>query len=164
MQCQLVRPFFVCCLFFLVIGCGGDEFEKLPLYPASGSVTLDGKPFGPVSIRFEPEAEGGRGFVADVDESGTFNTVTTYTVGDGAPVGAYKVTLFSSMGASKPFPSKYERKESTPLKVMVSDITGEGANSMTIQLDSKAGNATTNTTTGHFTPEEMERFKAGGDY
>ena len=149
--------FFVPVLF---AGCGGDGFEKLPLYPASGTVEMDGKPFGPVSLRFEPQEQGGRGFVATVDATGKIDAVTTYKVGDGAPVGTYKVTVFSSMGASKPFPAKYESAKSTPLKVIIADITGEGANAMTIQLDSKAGPASKDSTFGHFTPEQLDTAAA----
>lgn len=147
---------------FVFVGCfGGDGIEKLPLYPASGTVQMDGKPFGPVSLRFEPEKQGGRGFVATVDATGKINAVTTYKVGDGAPVGTYKVTVFSSMGASKPFPAKYESAKSTPLKVIIADITGEGANAMDIQLDSKAGAASKNSTMGHFSPEQLDAAAAG---
>lgn len=146
-------------LFFA--GCGGDGIEKLPLYSASGTVQMDGKPFGPVSLRFEPETAGGRGFVATVDATGKIDAVTTYKVGDGAPVGTYKVTVFSSMGASKQFPAKYESAKSTPLKVIIADITGEGANAMDIQLDSKAGPASENSTMGHFSPEQLDAAAAG---
>ena len=107
----------------LLAGCGGGGIEKLPLYPASGTLQMDGKPFGPVSLRFEPETPGGRGFVASVDAAGKINAVTTYKVGDGAPVGTYKVTVFSSMGASKQFPAKYENAKSTPLKVIIADTS-----------------------------------------
>ena len=146
----------------LFAGCGsGDGIEKLPLYPASGTVQMDGEPFGPVSLRFEPEKAGGRGFVGTVDDSGKISAVTTYKVGDGAPVGTYKVTVFSSMGASKQFPAKYESAKSTPLKVIIADITGEGANAMDIQLDSSAGPASQDSTMGHFTPEQLETAAAG---
>lgn len=144
----------------LLTGCGGGGVEKLPLYPAGGTVQMDGKAFGPVSLRFEPEEDGGRGFVATVDANGKINAVTTYKVGDGAPKGTYKVTVFSSMGASKPFPSKYENASTTPLKVIIADITGEGANAMDIQLDSKAGPASKNSTFGHFTPEQLDTAAA----
>ena len=91
----------ICSPLFL-LGCGaGDGIVKLPLYSATGTVKMDGEPFGPVSLRFEPVDEGGRGFVARVDEAGKINVVTTYEVGDGAPVGDYKVTVFSSMGSSR---------------------------------------------------------------
>jgi hypothetical protein len=145
----------------LFAGCGGGGIEKLPLYPASGTVQMDGKPFGPVSLRFEPETAGGRGFVATVDATGKIDAVTTYKVGDGAPVGTFKVTVFSSMGASKQFPAKYENAKTTPLKVIIADITGEGANAMDIQLDSKAGAASKLTPMGHFTPEQLDAASAG---
>ena len=145
----------------LLAGCGGGGIEKLPLYPARGTLQMDGKPFGPVSLRFEPETPGGRGFVASVDAAGKINAVTTYKVSDGAPVGTYKVTVFSSMGASKQFPAKYESAKSTPLKVIIADITGDGANAMDIQLDSKAGAPSKLSPTGHFTPEQLDAASAG---
>ena len=147
-------------LFFAGCG-GGDGIEKLPLYPASGAVQMDGKPFGPVSLRFEPETAGGRGFVASVDATGKIDAVTTYKVGDGAPVGTFKVTVFSSMGASKQFPAKYENAKTTPLKVIIADITGEGANAMDIQLDSKAGAPSKLSPMGHFTSEQLDAAAAG---
>jgi hypothetical protein len=147
-----------------LVGCSrGDGIEKVPVYPASGTVQMDGKPFGPVSLRFEPDKEGGRGFVATVDNTGKITTVTTYEVGDGAPVGTYKVTVFSSMGATKQFPAKYENAKTTPLKVIIADITGEGANAMDIQLDSKAGAPSKSSTMGHFTAEQLEAASAGVD-
>jgi hypothetical protein len=140
-------------------GCGGgDDVEKVSLYPASGTLKMDGEPFGPVLLRFEPEGEGARGFVGQVDQNGNIGSVTTYRTGDGAPVGTYTVTVFSSVGGSKPFPAIYESKKSSPLKVLIADITGDGANAMDIQLDAKAGKASTNSTTGHLT---MEQFNAG---
>lgn len=157
----VVQGFVLMCLPLFFAGCfGGDGIEKLPVYPAGGTVQMDGKPFGPVSLRFEPE-EGSRGFVATVDNGGKITSVTTYKVGDGAPVGTYKVTVFSSMGATKQFPAKYENAKTTPLKVIIADITGEGANAMDIQLDSKAGPASKNSPTGHFSPEQMEAASAG---
>ncbi len=158
----MARGFISFCVPLLLAGCfRGDGIERVPLYPASGTVQMDGKPFGPVSLRFEPEGEGGRGFVATVDASGKITGVTTYKVGDGAPVGTFKVTVFSSMGASKPFPAKYENAKTTPLKVIIADITGEGANAMDIQLDSKAGAPSKNSPTGHFSPEQMDAASAG---
>ena len=140
-------------------GGGGDDIEKLPLYPASGTVKMDGEPLGPVTLRFDPPAdvEGqSRGFVADADENGKFDFVTTYEMGDGAPAGTYTVTVFSSVGgASKPFPALYESNTRSPLKVVISDITGEGANSLNIELDSSAGAPSDNPTTGHLTEEQF---------
>lgn len=166
-NCKVASRVFLATFSVFFAGCGGDasNFEKLPLYPASGTVTMDGKPYGPVSLRFEPEGglgEGTRGFVAMVDGGGSFDKVTTYESGDGAPVGTYLVTVFSSGGVSDPFPAIYEDAKKTPLKVIVSDITGDGANGMTIQLDSKAGGGDGgNSTTGHFDFQTMQAMEAG---
>lgn len=147
-------------------GCGGGEGDivKVPLYPASGTVKLDGKPFGPVSLRLVPEETGARSFVCQVDDQGNINTVTTYETGDGAPAGTYKVTVFSSGGTGKKFPSIYEDENSTPLKVIIADIQGVGANAMDIQLDSKAGGGKTgDSTMGHFDSETMDAARAGAN-
>lgn len=149
---------------FAGCGGGGADIEKVPLYPAGGTVKLDGEPFGPVSLRLVPEESGARSFVAQVDDQGNINTVTTYEIGDGAPAGTYKVTVFSSGGTGKKFPTIYESENSTPLKVVIADIQGEGANAMDIQLDSKAGRGKAgDSTMGHFDSETMEAAKAGAN-
>ena len=65
------------------------------------------------------------------------------------------------MGASKQFPAKYENAKTTPLKVIIADITGEGANAMDIQLDSKAGAPSKLSPMGHFTSEQLDAAAAG---
>ena len=71
-----------------VIGCGGDD--KLAVYPVSGTLTIDGEPFGPTSIRLNPQQKGGHSAVGQVDSSGNI-TFTTYKRGDGLPAGEYQV-------------------------------------------------------------------------
>lgn len=159
----------VCCSISLTVlfaGCGGGngDIEKVPLYPASGMVTMDGEPFGPVSLRFVPEEVGERSFIGKANDLGLIDTVTTYEIGDGAPAGTYKVTVFSSGGTGKEFPAVYESEKSTPLKVIIADVQGAGANNMDIQLDSKAGKGDSkNPTMGHFSAEQMDAAKAGTD-
>lgn len=134
------------------VGCGesSDEPARVQLFPASGNLTMDGKPFGPATLRFVPENSGteeapARGFVGVVDADGKV-TVTTYEGGDGAPSGTYKVTAFSSAGTAKPIPGIYESETRTPLKVLIADIAGEDANKFTIDLNSKASKPSKNAT------------------
>ena len=81
--------------------------------------------------------------------------VTTYELGDGAPGGSYKVTIFSSGGSNKKLPGIYENESTTTLKVLIAEVGGENANQLTIDLNSKAGRPSPNSTTGHLTAEEI---------
>ena len=80
---------------FLVVGCGGDG--RVPLFPANGSVQVDGKPAAGVVVRLVPaDALDDRDALqpfATTGDDGTF-ALGTYDKGDGAPAGRYKVTLF----------------------------------------------------------------------
>jgi hypothetical protein len=80
---------------FLTLGCGGDS--RVPLFPATGSVLVDGKPAGGVVVRLFPaDSVGDRDALqpfATTEENGGFS-LGTYDKGDGAPAGRYKVTLF----------------------------------------------------------------------
>lgn len=76
-------------------GCGGDG--RVPLFPATGRVLVDGQPAKGVQVRLRPFDRPG-----DIDalqpfattgEDGTFR-LGTYQDGDGAPAGRYKATLF----------------------------------------------------------------------
>lgn len=78
-----------------ILGCGGDG--RVPLFPATGSVVVDGKPAGGVVVRLVPagaldDRDALQPF-ATTEESGDFS-LGTYDKGDGAPAGRYKVTLF----------------------------------------------------------------------
>jgi hypothetical protein len=76
-------------------GCGDDG--RVPLYPASGQVRIDGRPESGVEIRLHPADDPG-----DIDslkpyattaEDGSFR-LGTHEEADGAPAGRYKLTLF----------------------------------------------------------------------
>lgn len=82
----------------LAFGCGGggDGVPKLPTIPVEGKLMVDGKPFGPVEIVLTPspadpktKKHSPRG---KASLEGAF-TLSTYKEGDGAPEGAYDVTL-----------------------------------------------------------------------
>lgn len=67
-------------------GCGGDK-NAVPAVPASGKVNYNGKPIEKGTIIFHPEK--GRSASGNI-ENGTFK-LSTYTDGDGAIPGKYKV-------------------------------------------------------------------------
>jgi len=77
-------------------GCGGDA-TRVPLYPASGRVMVDGAPARGVEVRLVPgnnlsSLDALRPF-AVTGEDGSF-VLGTYDKDDGAPEGQYKAILF----------------------------------------------------------------------
>jgi hypothetical protein len=79
----------------IACGCGGG---KVPVYPVSGQVLIDGKPAEGVMVRLEPQEppEAGQGHVpkpmAYTEADGKFQ-LTTYAPKDGAPAGRYRVAI-----------------------------------------------------------------------
>lgn len=79
-------------------GCGGAPKGQLPVYPASGKVTLDGKELEGAEITLIPQeaktvdgrAQRASGAVSNA--AGLFE-VATYRASDGAPAGIYRVTV-----------------------------------------------------------------------
>jgi hypothetical protein len=68
---------------------------RKPVYPVRGQVLCDGKPAAQAMVTFHPIEEGGSEAVHPVgyaDERGYF-TLTSYTTGDGAPAGEYRVAV-----------------------------------------------------------------------
>jgi hypothetical protein len=89
-------------LAFLVPSCGGRN----PVYPVHGRV-LDGrgKPAAGALVIFHPSGSDNPGTlnpVGRVDSAGDFR-LTTYTEGDGAPAGAYAVTITWPTPRKTPF-------------------------------------------------------------
>jgi hypothetical protein len=84
-------------MLLILAGCG--DGGRLPLYPATGTVLVDGRPARGVEVRLHPvdrvgDLDAPRPF-ASSGEDGGFR-LGTYLKGDGAPAGRYKVTLFWS--------------------------------------------------------------------
>ena len=79
-------------------GCGPSAPK---LYPASGTVTFEGKPVEGASVLFIPQA--GRPSMATTDASGKF-TVTTNGK-PGAPLGTYLVTVTKQSGGAAATPA-----------------------------------------------------------
>lgn len=86
-----------CCLG--LASCGGDRPPRLTVYPANGTVLLNGQPLANATLLFHSEfrLEGPDGKPAPVpgaysNAQGEF-VVSTYDPGDGLPEGEYRVTV-----------------------------------------------------------------------
>jgi len=71
-----------------VLGCGGGT----ELVKVAGKVTLDGKPLPGASVQFVPEAGTGTPANGVTGSDGSFR-LTTFSTGDGARTGTYKVVI-----------------------------------------------------------------------
>ena len=130
------RSHFVAVLFgcLTVSGCGSapQDAPKVPIYPLSGTVTLDGKPIGGAFVVLHA-LQGAK--VGDItpngvtDENGKFE-LSTYAPNDGAPEGSYSATVSwperLSSGGSEPeygrerLPVRYQNPANSGLVVAVS--------------------------------------------
>ena len=112
----------------LAAGCGGPK-----LVPVKGRVVYaDGKPVTAASVSFTPDATPeGNGLLATglLAEDGSF-TLRTYSHGDGAMVGSYRVTVSLGFGATRKL-VKYTRLKDTPLKI---DVPPEGRTDLVLTL------------------------------
>ena len=105
-------------------GCGESEFKRVPV---RGTVTLDGKPFSVGVIHFYPDPAKGNNHRVDClspVRDGKFTLLTTAVrdkdTGDGAPVGWYKVYLYTDVpGFDLKIDPKYTAPEKTPISVEV---------------------------------------------
>jgi hypothetical protein len=123
---------FLCALGLAALsGCGG-EFKKVPV---SGSVTLDGKPLEGGVLHFYPDPE--KGNVHRVDclspvRGGKYSLLTTAVrdsdSGKGAPVGWYKVYLYTDVpGLDIKIDPKFTDPEKTTVSVEVVENPEPGA-------------------------------------
>ena len=95
-----VGPALVWVAILAATGCG-SEFKRVPV---SGTATLDGKPFNGGVIHFYPDTAKGNNHRVDClgpVKDGKFNLLTTAVKdsdsGSGAPVGWYKVYLYTDV-------------------------------------------------------------------
>lgn len=122
----------------LISGCSEEVPEgRLPVYPASGKVTVGGQPAAGVLVVLRPgkgtptEKEGAFPS-ATTNEDGAFQ-LTTYEQNDGAPAGDYAVTIrwnqIPSQGEGRPanpfarpvdrFRGKYNNPQTSPWRVTI---------------------------------------------
>lgn len=121
---EMQNPIRVVGLFalFCAAGCtGGKDYVEVPVYQVSGALSVDGKPAHGAYLLFHPVGDvglkkGNKPF-ARVDEFGRFD-VSTYETADGAPAGAYKVTVVwpENPDARGPSPDRLQGRYATPEK------------------------------------------------
>ncbi|WP_164101837.1 transthyretin-like family protein [Candidatus Laterigemmans baculatus] len=101
MDPKLPTTFAACaaaCLAAALAGCGGPAaYDAIPTHPASGQVTVNGVPAKGAIVRLYPKSpQPGAKYPlmpsGKTDEAGVFH-LTTYEDADGAPAGAYTLTL-----------------------------------------------------------------------
>jgi hypothetical protein len=85
-------------------GCSGRDASMPPTYPVTGSVlTANGKLYEGGSLQFRPEKNEEFTVTGDIEKDGTFRlrTLRGNTRADGAPAGAYQVTISASHGPDR---------------------------------------------------------------
>ena len=79
-----------------VVGAGGSGAGRTPAHPAGGTVTAGGRPAVGVVVTLIPAVDRNPPLTSyprgEVGADGRY-ALTTYSPGDGAPAGEYKVTL-----------------------------------------------------------------------
>jgi hypothetical protein len=118
---------------------GDTDYHLKPTHPARGKVVFNGKPVAGAYVVFQSTAREPRPPRADAltGRDGSF-TLSTYVANDGAPAGAYAVTvewrrpLFTAEGRPGPnrLPARYASPKTTPLKAKIK----AGTNEQTLEL------------------------------
>jgi hypothetical protein len=85
---------------FVVAGCGGGE-DRVETVPVTGTLQIDGKPFGPAQVDLRSEDGSLPSATGKASADGTFS-LSTYEPDDGAAIGAYRVTILMDP-MSEPF-------------------------------------------------------------
>ncbi len=142
----------------LLSGCGGGEAPAAwPTVPTKGTLLLDGKPFGPAQLTFNPRNNEMPAPSAVVDSSGNF-VVTTFKKGDGAPAGVFRVSLTNDPTANTPaHPQIYNDSQSSPLTATVEST---GPNDLKLEMNSTAGPSTAGGIPGIAGSEGIDPAKA----
>lgn len=117
----------------LLVGC--QQESSLPVYPVSGTLTINGEPARGAILGFHP-TQGDldkRGTIpaGKVKEDGTF-VVSTFDIEDGAPAGEYAVTVFWPQFPSRDDPGddRMRGKFALPAKPSTTVIITEGDNTL----------------------------------
>ncbi len=129
-------------------GCGKPPADapSVPIHPVSGIVTLDGKPIegarlALISLQGQQPGDITPNGISDAE--GKFQ-ISTYSVADGAPDGAYAITVswpeIRNAGSSEPdygkerLPKRYQIPEQSGFVVTVSEDLQDA---LTLELKSK---------------------------
>lgn len=138
-----------------VSGCGGSGSTGRPTtVPVSGTVLFEGRPVDGAQVTLVPQTPEGRAAFARTDAQGRFQLMT-FTSGDGAIPGSYRVTIskevieggmspeqaqehFQKTGQPPPdpkvtnqLPEKYKKPETSGLTATVSE---SGPNELKFEL------------------------------
>jgi len=117
---------------------GCSRVDRVPVYPITGRVLIDGKPLQNATVFLHPPSgDGGLRPVGHTRADGSFD-ITTYEVGDGAPAGEYRVTVTWNVGhhidrpeapVDEPVtvtsPADYANPKKTPLTCKVEKGTNQ---------------------------------------
>ncbi len=126
-------------LLALVAGCGGEVAP--PIVPASGVVTLNGKPLPNAKVRFIPQVDQGSGYIAvgETDSEGRYEvkcqgqagacaceTIVTVSEGDLpedllGESAQRKLAVYLKSLKNRPIPRGYGSPVSTPFQITVTE-------------------------------------------
>jgi hypothetical protein len=118
-------------------GCGRANGDRARVYPAEGQVVWNGKPLAGAQVVFYPQAESEAKASppkAQTDSEGRFR-LSTYAADDGAPEGAYAVTVLyyppqKQDGGYVPGPNVLPKKYASPKTTDLRAQVVQGANSL----------------------------------
>ena len=116
-----------------ITGCGGKRSNEKQVFKIKGTVKVDGQPVGEIQVALHDTAgldnkqpTYPQGFT---DAEGNIR-ISTYTEGDGAPAGEYKVTFvwkqYNVMSRSFDGPDKLHNKYADPKTTPFTLSLGEG--------------------------------------
>jgi hypothetical protein len=105
---SIARIWFVVCALISasIVGCGAGNGPERGV--VRGVVTTGGKPIPQGVIRFHPQA-GGRPATGTLASDGTYS-LTTIEPGDGAPVGAHRVTIEAKRVEGAEMPRSFDEE------------------------------------------------------
>lgn len=92
----MIRISFFVCLTCLLVGCEKKYDGEKPVFPITGTVTVDGVPQEGLRITLHDSSGGDPAkptFSSGYSKEDGKISISTYADGDGAPAGTYKVTI-----------------------------------------------------------------------
>lgn len=117
---------------FLLVGCGSQK--RVPTFPVSGKVLVNGKPAVDLFVTFHPTPKkDGQSFLpfGKTDENGDFK-LSTFRNGDGVPSGDFLVvfewreksgTFKSQFEGPDRLKGKFSKPESSTFKISITNQT-----------------------------------------
>lgn len=132
-----------------LLGCTGGDANRVPTYPVSGQITMDGSPVADATVTFAPKGDQPTA-LGRTDAEGRYQ-LRTYEEADGAAAGAYAVLVSKAVTATSTEPA--HDAEGGAFDTSAQHTAGRGAISA---LPEKYASATT-------TPLEAVVPEGGGD-